>query len=94
MSRCPPAERIHGRAVAVTAIEHGDIIVTVTSLVEQPGPLPCSLAKGSFVTTIFGGPLHGETWTGETWGTMLRDHAGAVSRVAELIALEQDGHLT
>ena len=89
MSRCPSAERVPGRAVAVTAIEHGDIIITVTSLVREPGLLPCTPAKGPFVTTILGGPLRGETWACETWGTMLRNHARAVSRVAELVASER-----
>ena len=90
MSRYPSAERIPGRTVAVTAIEHGDIIITVASLVREPGPLPCTSAKSPFVTTILGGPLRGETWAGKTWGSMLRNHAGAVSRVAELVASEQD----
>jgi hypothetical protein len=91
VSRCPSAEHNRGRTVAVTAIEHGDIIITVASRVREPGPLPCIPANGPFVTTILGGPLRGETWAGETWGMMLRNHAGAVSRVAEFVASEQDG---
>jgi hypothetical protein len=92
VSRYPSAESIPpGRTVAVTAIEHGDIIITVASSVREPEPLPSAAAKGPFVTTILGGPLCGETWAGETWSTMLRNHAGAVSRVAEFVASEQDG---
>jgi len=44
-----------------------------------------------FVTTILGGPLGGETWEGMTWSTMIRNHAGAVTRVAEFVASKQDG---
>jgi hypothetical protein len=91
MSRCPSAERIPGRTVAVTAIEHGDIIITVASLAREPERSQCDPVKGPFVTTILGGPLRGETWAGDTWGKMLRNHAGAVSRVAEFVASEQDG---
>lgn len=91
MSRCPSDERIPGRTVAVTAIEHEEIIITVASMVREPGQLSGTPAKGPFVTTILGGPLRGETWAGETWGTMLRNHAGAVSRVAEFVSSEQDG---
>jgi hypothetical protein len=75
-----------GRAVAVTAIEHGNIIITVASWVREAEHSPA--AEGTFVTTILGGPLRGETWAGKTWKMMLRNHAGAVSRVAEFVAAE------
>jgi hypothetical protein len=39
---------------------------------------------------ILGGPLGGETCEGKSWSTMIRNHAGAVSRVAEFIAAQQD----
>jgi hypothetical protein len=40
-----------------------------------------------------GRPLRGETWAGKTWKIktwkmMLRNHAGAMTRVAEFIAAE------
>ena len=84
----PGIRRNHspGRAVAVTAIEHGNIIITVASWVREAELLPA--AGGTFVTTILGGPLRGETWAGKTWKMMLRNHAGAVSRVTDLIAAE------
>jgi hypothetical protein len=75
-----------GRAVAVTAIEHGNIIITVASWVREAELSP--VAEGTFVTTILGGPLRGEMWAGKTWKMMLRNHAGAVSRVAEFIEAE------
>jgi hypothetical protein len=87
MSRAAPAEGPPpGRVVAVTAIEHGSIIITVASWVREA---EFSIgADGTFVTTILGGPLRGETWAGKTWKMMLRNHAGAVARVAEFIAAE------
>jgi hypothetical protein len=39
------------------------------------------------VTTILGGPLGGETWEGQNWSMMIRNHARAVSRIAELVSL-------
>jgi hypothetical protein len=42
-----------------------------------------------FIAVADGGrPLRGETWAGKTWKMMLRNHAGAVTRVAEFIAAE------
>jgi len=90
VAECPSAECIPGRTVAVTAIEHGDIIITVASLVREPGPLASTSAQGMFVTSIMGGPLRGETWAGETWSSMLRNHAGAVTRVVQLVAAEAE----
>jgi hypothetical protein len=75
-----------GRTVAVTAIEHCDIVITVASLVREPKSSPLSETTTAFVTMILGGPLGGETWEGVTWSSMIRNHAGAVSRVAELVA--------
>jgi hypothetical protein len=90
--RGPSGERVSsGRTVAVTAIEHGNIVITVASLVRESGPSPSAETDGMFVTTILGGPLGGETWEGLTWSTMIRNHAGAVTRVAEFVASEQDG---
>jgi hypothetical protein len=77
-----------GRTVAVTAIEHGNIIIAVASLFREPEPVSLS-AEDCFVTTILGGPLGGETWADRTWSMMLRNHALAVSRVAELVSENQ-----
>ena len=72
----------------MTAIEHCNIVITVASLAHEP--IPSTAPEGTFVTTIMGGPLRGETWEGKTWSAMIRNHAGAVTRVAKFIASEQD----
>ena len=69
-----------GRAVAVTAIEHGNVVITVAA-----APV-CG-----FITTILGGPLRGEMRKSRTWSGMIRSHSDAVSRVSELLVSEQDG---
>ena len=79
-----------GRTVAVTAIEHRNIVITVASQIRESEPWPSSGTDAPFVTTILGGPLGGETWEGNSWSTMIRNHSGAVSRVAEFVAAEQD----
>jgi hypothetical protein len=90
--RGPLDQRVpSGRTVAVTAIEHGNIVITVASQIRESEPSPSSATDGPFVTMILGGPLGGETWAGMTWSTMVRNHAGAVTRVAELVACEHDG---
>jgi hypothetical protein len=85
MSSPLAAKNPFGHAVAVTAIEHGEIIITVASMIREARFSQDAGAECLFVTTIFGGPLSGATWTGENWNAMLRNHAGAVSRVAEFI---------
>jgi hypothetical protein len=59
-------------------------------LVRESVSSPFSVTSAPFVTMILGGPLAGQTWEGMTWSAMIRNHAGAVSRVAELVA-EQAG---
>jgi hypothetical protein len=87
MFQCASAEGLSpDRAVAVTAIEHGKIIITVASQIREADISLSTATEGPFVTTIFGGPLCGETVASNTWKMMLRNHAGAVSRVAEFIA--------
>jgi hypothetical protein len=75
-----------GQTIAVTAIEHRNIVITVASLVREPESSPSSGTSRTFITMILGGPLAGQTWEGMTWGAMIRNHAGAVSRIAELVA--------
>jgi hypothetical protein len=79
-----------GRTVAVTAIEHRNIVITVASLVREPENSPLSVTSRTFITMILGGPLAGQTWEGMTWSSMIRNHAGAVSRIAQSVA-EQAG---
>jgi hypothetical protein len=76
-----------GRTVAVTAIEHRNIVITVVSLIPESEASGLSTAESTFVTTILGGPLGGETWEGQNWSMMIRNHARAVSRIAELVSL-------
>jgi hypothetical protein len=68
------------RTVAVTAIEHGNIIITVASLMQDSGPSP---EIGSmFVTKILGGPLGGETWESMKWADGLtRVNEASVRRI-------------
>jgi hypothetical protein len=78
-----------GRTVAVAAIEHRNIVITVASFENRrvrcyPSPL------GTFITTVLGGPLAGQAWEGMTWSAMIRNRAGAVCRIADLVA-EQAG---
>jgi hypothetical protein len=87
----PSGESVRSdRTVAVTAIEHRDIVITVASLIRESEPSPSSVTDTMFVTMILGGPLGGETCEGKSWSTMIRNHAGAVGRVAEFIAAQQD----
>jgi hypothetical protein len=79
-----------GRTVAVTAIEHHNIVITVASLIQEPKNSQSSAAPATFVTMILGGSLAGQRWEDLTWSMMIRNHAAAVSRVADLVA-EQAG---
>ena len=74
------------RTVAVTAIEYRDIVVTVASLAREPESSSLSVPPGPFITMILGGPLAGQAWENMTWSEMILNHAGAVGRVAELVA--------
>jgi hypothetical protein len=78
------------RTVAVTAIEHRNIVITVVSLPRESKNSALSTAQTAFVTTVLGGPLAGETWEGQSWSAMIRNHAGAVNRIAELVSSEVD----
>jgi hypothetical protein len=71
------------RDVAITAIEHGTIVITVASRLRRTEPSRTQAPTAPFVTTIFGGPLSGQTWLGKTWRMMLRNHAGTVSEVTK-----------
>ncbi len=77
-----------GRAVAVTAIEHGNVVITVASLACER--IMSAAPVCGFITTILGGPLRGETRESRTWSGMIRSHSDAVSRVSELLVSEQD----
>jgi hypothetical protein len=74
------------RTIAMTAIEHHDIVITVASLIRERESSQPSTASATFVTMILGGPLAGPKWEDLTWSRMIRNHASAVSRVADLVA--------
>lgn len=78
------------RTIAVTAIEHRNIVITVASLIREPERSQPAATLGIFVTMILGGPLAGQRWEDQSWSKMIQSHARAVSRVADLIA-EQAG---
>jgi hypothetical protein len=78
------------RTIAVSAIEHRDIVITVVSLIRESKTPALSTTQIAFVTTVLGGPLAGETWEGQSWSAMIRNHAGAVNRIAELVTSEVD----
>ncbi len=77
------------RTVAVTAIEHRNIVITVVSLIRESEASASLTTQIAFVTTVLGGPLGGETWEGESWSVMIRNHAGAVNRIAELVSSDR-----
>jgi uncharacterized protein YoaH (UPF0181 family) len=88
MFRCASAEALSSdRAIAVTAIEHGDIIITVASQIREPEHPLSATAEGHFVTSILGGPLCGERVASNSLKMMLHDHVSAVTRIAEFIGV-------
>lgn len=78
------------RTVAVTAIEHNNIVITVASLIHEARSSKPPAASATFVTMILGGPLAGQRWEDPSWSMMIRNHASAVGRVADMVA-EQAG---
>jgi hypothetical protein len=67
------------RTVAVTAIEHRNIVITVVSLVRESESSGLSTAEIAFLTTVLGGPIGGEN----------RNHARAVNRIADLVSSDR-----
>jgi hypothetical protein len=41
-----------------------------------------------FMTVVFGGPLDGKAWRGQSWRGTLRNHATAVREVIKALALD------
>lgn len=77
------------RTVAVAAIEHRNIVITVVSLIRESEASGLSTTQIAFVTTVLGGPIGGETWERQSWSTMIRNHARAVNRIAELVSSDR-----
>ena len=77
----------HGYIV-VTAIEYGDVVITVTSRFTGNDSSP-EICRMPYVTSIAGGPLSGWTWSSRTWRKALHNHAKAVDEVAAELAYEE-----
>jgi hypothetical protein len=60
--------------MAVTAIDHGGRLVTVTSIHDE----------------CLRWPLNAPMWRAESWSASLQNHAAAVNQVIKLIALDAD----
>jgi hypothetical protein len=75
--------------VAVTAIEYGDIVVTVTSRFLGDDHSSSEIRPMPYLTSIAGGPLSGWTWTSRTWSKALHNHVTAAGLVADAFASER-----
>jgi hypothetical protein len=87
----PSSPRSAGECqMAVTAIDHDGRIVTVTSqrveVLSASGPSH----DYAFTTKIHGGSLKDTMWLATSWAASLRNHATAVSKVVNAIALSPD----
>jgi hypothetical protein len=76
--------------MAVTAIDHGGRVVTVTSQHVEFGSSKIEAPDSTFATSIYGGPLNDLSWQATSWSASLRNHALAVNRVIEAIASDVD----
>ena len=72
--------------MAVTAIDHGGRVVTVTSQAVEIASSNIGPPYMAFATSIYGGPLSDLSWKAASWSASLRDHALAVNQVIEAIA--------
>jgi hypothetical protein len=86
-----PARRIvvTHQHVALTAIEYGNILVTVTSRSIGGESSSFEIRPLPYMTSIAGGPLSGQTWRSRTWNKALYNHVKAVSDVADALAAVQ-----
>jgi hypothetical protein len=76
--------------MAVTAIDHGGRVVTVTSQSVEIASSKITPAHMAFATSVYGGPLSDLSWQAPSWSASLRDHALAVNQVIEAIASDVD----
>jgi hypothetical protein len=76
--------------MAVTAIDHGDRVVTVTSQLAETVSSENSPKSTAFATSVYGGPLNASVWRAKSWSDFLRNHVAAVNRVIEIIASDAD----
>ncbi len=76
--------------MAVTAIDHGGRVVTVTSQPVEIASSKNTPQSMAFATSIYGGPLDASFWQATSWSASLRNHAVAVNQVIEAIASDVD----
>jgi hypothetical protein len=76
--------------MAVTAIDHGGRVVTVTSQPVEIASAKNTPQSVAFATSIYGGPLDDSSWQAASWSASLRNHAAAVNQVIEAIASDID----
>ena len=76
--------------MAVTAIDHGGHLVTVTSRLAETASSENSSQSMAFTTSVCGGPLNASTWRAKSWSASLQNHAAAVNHVIKLIASDAD----
>ena len=70
--------------MAVTAIDHGGRVVTVTSR-RIDIPADGTSAGSAFTTNVHGALLDRSIWQATSWAASLRNHATAVARVIDAI---------
>jgi hypothetical protein len=71
--------------MAVTAIDHGGRVVTVTSQFVGSCSSKVASQELAFTTSIFGGSLTDLRWQAKSWDDSLQNHAAAVRQVIEAI---------
>ena len=74
----PRRPSVGGSQMAVTAIDHGDRVVTVTSRLAEPLSSENSPQSMAFTTSVYGGPLNASMWRAKS-SASLRNHAVAVN---------------
>ena len=82
--------RVGESQMAVTAIDHGDRVVTVTSRLAETVSSENSPQSTAFTTSVYGGSLDASMWRAKSWSASLRNHAAAVNQVIEIIASDAD----
>ena len=82
--------RVGESQMAVTAIDHGDRVVTVTSRLAETVSSENSPQSTAFTTSVYGGSLDASMWRAKSWSASLRNHTAAVNQVIEIIASDPD----
>jgi hypothetical protein len=76
--------------MAVTAIEHGSRVVTITSQLAETASSKNTSSSTAFTTNVYGGTLNASTWEAKSWIACLRNHVTAVKKVVNAIASDVD----